>query len=89
MIWSPIMYLSTLAENIKSAERLVKQIHLKYNNKLPVVIGGSTFNSLDWNQGSKINAFPMENASFDDIMKLVKTSISKSIELDGYSTVFC
>jgi MerR family transcriptional regulator, light-induced transcriptional regulator len=79
----------TLAENIKSAERLVKQIHLKYNNKLPIVIGGSAFNSLDWNQGSKTNAFPMENASFDDIMKLVKTSISKSIELDGYSTVFC
>lgn len=69
----------TLAENIKSAERLVQQIHLKYNNKLPVVVGGSAFNSpnsphLNW--ASKINAFLMKDCTFDDVTKLVKTSIS-------------
>ena len=69
----------TLAENIKSAERLVQQIHLKYNNKLPVVVGGSAFNSPnspDLNWASKINAFLMKNCTFDDVIKLVKTSIS-------------
>jgi MerR family transcriptional regulator, light-induced transcriptional regulator len=76
-----IVFISiTLAENIKSAERLVQQIHLKCNNILPVVIGGSAFNSADWNSQSKINAFLMKNASFEEIMKLVKTSISKSTE---------
>jgi hypothetical protein len=44
------------------------------------VIGGSAFNSADWNSQSKINAFLMKNASFEEIMKLVKTSISKSTE---------
>jgi MerR family transcriptional regulator, light-induced transcriptional regulator len=76
-----IVFISiTLAENIKSAERLVQQIHLKYNNILPVVIGGSAFNNADWNSQSKINACLMKNASFEEIMKLVKTSISKSTE---------
>jgi methanogenic corrinoid protein MtbC1 len=79
-----IVFISiTLAENIKSAERLVRQIHLKYNNKLPVMIGGSAFDSSDWNQEGETSAFLMKNASFDDVMKLVKTSISKSAELDG------
>ena len=79
-----IVFISiTLAENIKSADRLVQQIHLKYNNKLPVVIGGSAFNSSGWNPQSKTNAFLMKNASFEDIMKLVKTSISKSTEQKG------
>ena len=69
----------TLAENIKSAERLVQQIHLKYNNKLPVVVGGSAFNSPDspdlkW--ASKINAFLMKNCTFDEVIKLVKANIS-------------
>jgi methanogenic corrinoid protein MtbC1 len=71
----------TLAENIKSTERLVQQIHLRYNNKLPVVIGGLAFNSSDWNSQSKINAFLMKNASFEDIMKFIKTSISRSTKL--------
>jgi methanogenic corrinoid protein MtbC1 len=69
----------TLAENIKSAERLIQQIHLKYNNKLPVVVGGSAFNSPnspDLNWASKINAFLMRDCTFDDVTKLVKTSIS-------------
>jgi hypothetical protein len=47
------------------------------------VVGGSAFNSSDWNSQSKITAFLMKNSSFDDIMKLIKTSISKSTELDG------
>jgi hypothetical protein len=62
-------------ENIKPAERLVQQIHVKYNNKLPVVVGGSAFNKMGQYQDSTINAFVMKNASFDDIMKLVKVSI--------------
>src|ERR671914_1539017 len=69
----------TLAENIKSAERLIQQVHLKYNNKLPVVVGGSAFNSLDTpdlNWASKINAFLVKNCTFDDVIKLVKASIS-------------
>jgi methanogenic corrinoid protein MtbC1 len=71
-----IIFISiTLAENIKPAERLIQQIHLKYNNKLPVVVGGSAFNKIEQYQDSTINAFLMKNASFDDIMKLVKMSI--------------
>ena len=64
-----IIFISiTLAENIKPAERLIQQIHLKYNSKLPVVIGGSAFNKTDQCRGSIINAFLIKNASFDDIM---------------------
>ena len=72
-----IIFISiTLAENIKPAERLIQQIHLKYNSNLPVVIGGSAFNKTDQYRGSIINAFLIKNASFDDIMKLVRVSIS-------------
>ena len=71
-----IIFISiTLVENIKSAERLVQQIHAKYNNKLPVVVGGSAFNSMDRYPDSIINSFIMKNASFGDIIKLVKVSI--------------
>jgi MerR family transcriptional regulator, light-induced transcriptional regulator len=73
-----IVFISiTLVENIKSAERLIQQIHAKYNNnkKLPVVVGGYAFNNIDQYQNSAINAFLMKDASFDDIMKLVKVSI--------------
>jgi MerR family transcriptional regulator, light-induced transcriptional regulator len=69
----------TLAENIKPAERLIQQIHLKYNNKLPIVIGGSAFNKLDQYRDNIINAFLIKNASFDDIMKLVRVSIHNKI----------
>ena len=69
-----IIFISiTLVENIKAAERLVQEIHAKYNNKLPVMVGGSAFNKIE--QDSTIKAFLMKNASFDDIMKLVKVSI--------------
>ncbi len=75
-----IIFISiTLAENIKPAERLIQQIHLKYNSKLPVVIGGSAFNKTDQCRGSIINAFLIKNASFDDIMKLVRVSIPNKI----------
>jgi methanogenic corrinoid protein MtbC1 len=69
-----IIFISiTLVENIKPAKRLVQEIHAKYNNKLPVMVGGSAFNKIE--QDSTIKAFLMKNASFDDIMKLVKMSI--------------
>jgi methanogenic corrinoid protein MtbC1 len=71
-----IVFISiTLAENIKPAERLIQQIHLRYNNKLPVVVGGSAFSQVDQYHESRIDAFLIKNASFDDIMKLVKVSI--------------
>ena len=71
-----IIFISiTLAENIKPAERLIQKIHQKYNNRLPVVVGGSAFNMIDQNQENRINAFLMKNASFGDIMNLVKANI--------------
>lgn len=71
-----IIFISiTLEENIKPAERLIQKIHQKYNNRLPVVVGGSAFNRIAQNQESRINAFLMKNASFDDIMNLVKSNI--------------
>jgi methanogenic corrinoid protein MtbC1 len=71
-----IIFISiTLEENIKPAERLIQKIHQKYNNRLPVVVGGSAFNKIYQNQESRINAFLMKNASFDDIMNLVKANI--------------
>ena len=71
-----IIFISiTLEENIKPAERLIQKIHQKYNNRLPIIVGGSAFNMIDQNQESSINAFLMKNASFDEIMNLVKTNI--------------
>jgi methanogenic corrinoid protein MtbC1 len=71
----------TLAENIKPAERLIQQIHLRYNDRLPVVVGGSAFDKIDQYHDSRINAFLMKNASFNDIMKLVNASVTKSTKL--------
>lgn len=65
----------TLEENIKSAERLIHQIHAKYNNKLPVVVGGSAFNNMKQYQNNTIDAFIINDASFGEIMKLVKVSM--------------
>lgn len=71
-----IIFISiTLAENIKPAERLIQKIQQKYNNRLPVVVGGSAFNRIAQNQESRFNAFLMKNASFGDIMNLVKANI--------------
>ncbi len=65
----------TLVDNIKSAERLIHQIHAKYNNKLPVVVGGSAFNNMKQYQNNTIDAFIINDASFGEIMKLVKISM--------------
>ena len=65
----------TLSENIRSAQRLIQQIQTKYNNKLPVVVGGSAFNNRNHYLNSITSAFLMKDASFDDVMKLVKASI--------------
>ena len=54
---------------------VIQQIQAKYNNKLPVVVGGSGFNNRDHYLNSTSSAFLMKEASFDDIMKLVKESI--------------
>ena len=71
-----IIFISiTLVENIKPAERLIQKIHQKYSNRLPVVVGGSALNMIDQNQENRINAFLMKNASFGDIMNLVKANI--------------
>src|SRR5919199_6055529 len=71
-----IVFISiTLVENIRPAERLIHQIHAKYNNKLPVVVGGSAFNKVERYRNSIINAYLMNDASFHDIMKLVNSSI--------------
>jgi DNA-binding NarL/FixJ family response regulator len=71
-----IIFISiTLVENIKPAERLIQKIRQKYNNRLPIIVGGSAFNMIDQNQENRINAFLMKNASFDDIMNLVQANI--------------
>ncbi len=71
-----IVFISvTLSENIRSAQRLIQQIQTKYNNKLPIVVGGSAFNNRNHYRNSASSAFLMKDASFDDIMKLVKASI--------------
>ena len=71
-----ILFISiTLPENIRSAQRLIQQIHAKYNNKLPVIVGGSAFNNMNQHQNGTIDAFLIKDASFGDIMKLTKVSM--------------
>jgi MerR family transcriptional regulator, light-induced transcriptional regulator len=71
-----IIFISvTLVENIKPSERLIHQIHSKYNHKLPIVVGGSAFSNISHYQESRIDALLMKNASFEDVMKLVNKSI--------------
>src|SRR5919202_5275887 len=71
-----IVFISvTLSENMRSAQRLIQQIQTKYNNKLPIVVGGSAFNNSNHYLNSTSSTFLMKEASFDDIMKLVKASI--------------
>jgi MerR family transcriptional regulator, light-induced transcriptional regulator len=72
-----IIFISiTLVENIRSAERLIQQIHAKYNNKLPVVVGGSAYKKVKHCHNSTTNAFLMNDASFHDIMNLLHKSIA-------------
>ena len=74
-----IIFISiTLAENIKPAGRLIKQVRLKYNNKLPVIVGGSALDNTSRYEFSSMDALVMKNASFEDIMKLVNASIKIS-----------
>ncbi len=71
-----VLFISiTLEENIRSAARLIQQIHAKYNNTLPVVVGGLAFNNMKQHQNGTIDALLIKDASFDDIMKLVKVSM--------------
>ena len=71
-----ILFISiTLPENIRSAQRLIQQIHAKYNNKLPVIVGGSAFNNMNQYHNGTIDAFLIKDASFGDIMKLTKVSM--------------
>jgi methanogenic corrinoid protein MtbC1 len=71
-----ILFISiTLPENIRSAQRLIQQIHAKYNSKLPVIVGGSAFNNMNQHQNGTIDAFLIRDASFGDIMKLTKVSM--------------
>ena len=71
-----ILFISiTLPENIRSAQRLIQQIHAKYNYKLPVIVGGSAFNNMNQHQNGTIDAFLIRDASFGDIMKLTKVSM--------------
>jgi MerR family transcriptional regulator, light-induced transcriptional regulator len=71
-----IIFISiTLVENIRSAERLIQQIHAKYNNKLPVVVGGSAYKKVKHSHNITTNAFLMNDASFHDTMNLLNTSL--------------
>ncbi len=72
-----IIFISiTLVENIRPAERLIQQIHAKYNSKLPVVVGGSAYKKVKHCHNSTTNAFLMNDASFHDIMNLLNKSIA-------------
>jgi MerR family transcriptional regulator, light-induced transcriptional regulator len=72
-----IIFISiTLVENIRSAKRLIQQIHAMYNNKLPVIVGGSAYNEVKYYHNNTTNAFLMKDASFHDIMSLFNTSIA-------------
>jgi MerR family transcriptional regulator, light-induced transcriptional regulator len=72
-----IIFISiTLVENIRSAERLIQQIHAKYNNKLPVIVGGSAYKKVKHCHNITTNAFLMNDASFHDTMNLLNTSIA-------------
>jgi methanogenic corrinoid protein MtbC1 len=65
----------TLAENIKSAVRLVQQIYAKYDNKVPIMVGGSALSNVQQHEDCIANAFVIKDASFEEIMKLIKISI--------------
>jgi MerR family transcriptional regulator, light-induced transcriptional regulator len=72
-----IIFISiTLVENIRSAKRLIQQIHAMYNNKLPVVVGGLAYNEVKYYHNNTTNAFLMKDASFHDIMSLFNMSIA-------------
>lgn len=76
----------TNSDNVKVAERLIKQILLKFdkNNKIPIIVGGLAFsdylgikpeNYLSL-KGQEI--ILMQKASFQEIIKLIDFSISRN-----------
>jgi methanogenic corrinoid protein MtbC1 len=59
----------TIADNIKPAERLIKEIRLKYH-KVPIIIGGSGLNKVD-DYITNDDVVFMPNTSFGEVIKLI------------------
>jgi MerR family transcriptional regulator, light-induced transcriptional regulator len=59
----------TIADNIKPAERLIKEIRLKYH-KVPIIIGGSSLNKVD-DYITNDDVVFMPNTSFGEVIKLI------------------
>ncbi|MDQ3971410.1 MAG: cobalamin-dependent protein, partial [Thermoproteota archaeon] len=69
----------TIADNIKPAERLIKEIHLKYH-KVPIIIGGSGLSKVD-DYVTKNDVVFMPNTSFGEVLKLIiQLSVEKQID---------
>mgnify|MGYP003295773270 CR=1 FL=1 len=70
----------TIADNIKPAERLIKEIRLKYH-KVPIIIGGSGLIKVDdYVTNDDDDVVFMPNTSFGDIIKLIyNMSVEKQI----------
>ena len=69
----------TIADNIKPAERLIKEIRLKYH-KVPIIIGGSGLIKVDDYVTNDDDVVFMPNTSFGDIIKLIyNMSVEKQI----------
>src|ERR687890_341074 len=68
----------TITDNIKPAERLIKEIRLKYH-KVPIIIGGSGLNKVD-DYVTNDDVVFMPNTSFGEIIKLIyNISVEKQI----------
>lgn len=71
----------TLKDNIKTVERLIDQIHFRYDgSRLPVVLGGAALSDLSIIQSSgyakEHDIFLMQNASFAEIVNLIEHSVN-------------
>lgn len=71
----------TIADNIKPAERLIKEIRLKYH-KVPIIIGGSGLNKVD-DYVTKDDVVFMPNTSFGEFIKLIIQYISVEKQIDN------
>lgn len=71
----------TIADNIKPAERLIKEIHLKYH-KVPIIIGGSGLSKVD-DYVTKNDVVFMPNTSFGEFIKLIIQYISVEKQIDN------
>lgn len=78
----------TNRDNIKAAERLIKQIVLRFDNddnqdnnkhnKIPIVVGGLAFSDYPENYLKEDEmVLMMQNASFEEIIKLIDFSTAK------------